>query len=248
MKVPKLKSEHRKLIVVALLASVLTAAPIAVIANAQGTQQNPVLELIEEGPAEEEEETDPPIEEETPPPPAEEPPAEETEEPVEVPEDTTVDILDAITIAKAAHDEVADEPSDVIKAQVKLKKLNDEKVFKVVFADGWRIYVRASDGEIVLMKDNHNHKRECGDRGRRAVAAWRNSFYNHWGYKPTRSDYSKPKHHNNRKPKQQQSSSGWGWSWQKHSQQPGQSQGGQPEQPNGNGQQQPTETEEPAEQ
>lgn len=233
----KLK-EYRKLAVVVLLASVLTAAPIAVIASAQNTDDpNPVLEVINEEPTEEqptEEEEAPPPEEETPPP-TEDPevPAEENEEPVEEPEVTPVTILEAIAIAQAAHDEVAGKTSEVIKAQVKLKKLNGEKVYKVVFRDGWRIYVQAANGEIVLMKDKSNKKRECGDRGRRAVAAWQNSFKKKWGFHPTRHYDSKPKN-----------SVGWwnGRGWQKPGQQHDHQRGGhQPERDNE--QEQPAETE-----
>lgn len=200
MNVPKLKKEHTKLAVVALLASVLTAAPIAVIANAQDTQeQNPVVEMINGGDEEqaaEEEETLPPAEEETPPATeeTEEVPVEENEGPVEDPEETAVDILAAIAIAKTAHDEAAGKEAEVIKAQVKLKKLGEEKVYKVVFADGWRIYVRASDGEVVLMKDRDNRKHACGNRGRNAVASWRSSFKKKWGFGPTRNRYDSPAH------------------------------------------------------
>jgi len=201
VKLPKLKREHTKLAVVALLASVLTAAPIAVIANAQNTQEpNPILEMIngeepvveEQPPAEEPEETPPPVQETPPPVEEPEPPVEENETPVEEPEPTAVDILAAIAIAKTAHDEVAGEEAAVIMAQVKLKKLDEEKVYKVVFDDGWRIYVRASDGEIVLMKDHDNRKHGCGNRGRGAVANWRNHFKKKWGYQPSRNHYQSP--------------------------------------------------------
>lgn len=62
----------------------------------------------------------------------------------------TLDV--AITIAAAEHPGV-----EVVSAKV--KTLGAEKVYKVTFADGWRIYVSADDGEIYVAKDGDNKKR-----------------------------------------------------------------------------------------
>jgi len=218
--VQKLK-EYRKLAVIALLASVLAAAPFAIRAYAQNDDQaNPVVETVEE----EQNEEQPQTEEETPPPPEEEEVTEEDETPVEeeeAPVPTPVSITDAIAIAQAEHPGV-----EVVMAKVKLKKLEDKKVYKIVFADGWRIYVRASDGQIVRIKDASNKKRACSDRGLRAVANWRHHHKKRWGHAGNHGFTHKQKD----------------WSrWNKPGQKP-ESDGGQPERDNE--QEQPAETEE----
>lgn len=58
----------------------------------------------------------------------------------------------AITIAAAEHPDV-----EVISAKV--KRLGAETVYKVTFADGWRIYVSADDGELLVVKNSDN--RNC---------------------------------------------------------------------------------------
>jgi len=47
----------------------------------------------------------------------------------------------------------ADEHPNVDILSAKLILLSGEKVYKVSFADSWTIYVRASDGDIVVIKD-----------------------------------------------------------------------------------------------
>lgn len=81
-------------------------------------------------------------------------PVTEVNEPNEMPvtESTPVTELQvAITIASAEHPDI-----EVVSAKV--KRLGAEKVYKVTFADGWRIYVSADDGEIYIAKDNANKK------------------------------------------------------------------------------------------
>ena len=185
-KVKQLK-QFKKLFIVALLASVLVA-PLAINAYAQEsvqTEELPETQTEEQNQEQEEEqETEP---EESTPPSIEEEAVEEDEQPVDEEETVApqeVDLAGAIGIAKAQHPD-----SEVILAKVKLKKLSGEKVYKIVFADGWRIYVRASDGEIVRIKDGSNKKRECNERARQAIANWRKKHYQKWGHDP--SDHRK---------------------------------------------------------
>ncbi len=93
----------------------------------------------------------------------------EDETPVVEPVMTEVTIGDAITIAEAEHPGV-----EVVLAKVKLAKLNEEKVYKVVFVDGWRIYVAADNGEILRIKDPADKKHDCSKRGQNATRSWQN--------------------------------------------------------------------------
>lgn len=79
----------------------------------------------------------------------------------------------AITIAAAEHPDVA-----VVEA--KLKKLGAETVFKVTFEDGWRIYVSADDGELMIVKDGTG---KAHDAKNRAKAAWMKTHdkWDPWG-------------------------------------------------------------------
>lgn len=194
----------KKLFIVALLASVLVA-PLAIKSYAQEsvTPDEETQAQTEEQNQEQEEEQGTETEESTPP---DEEVVEEDEQPVDEEEEVTapqeVDLAAAIGIAQAQHLD-----SEVIMAKVKLKKLSGEKVYKVVFADGWRIYVRASDGEIIRVKDGSNKKHECNQRARQAIANWRNRHYQKWGHHP--SDHRKHNHGSWHKHKKD---------WRKHSQ------------------------------
>lgn len=59
---------------------------------------------------------------------------------------TVADLQAAIAIAAPEHEGV-----EVVSARV--KTLGAETVYKVVFADGWIIYVSADDGEVLIVKD-----------------------------------------------------------------------------------------------
>lgn len=170
----------KKLFIVALLAGVLVA-PLAIRAYAQ--EDTTPTEETQTQTEEQEQEQEEELEESTPPPAPEEEVVEEDEQPVdegqEAPAPQEVDLAAAIGIAQAQHPD-----SEVILARVKLKKLSGEKVYKIVFADGWRIYVRASDGEIVRIKDASNKKRELAERARQAIAIWRERHYQKWGHFP----------------------------------------------------------------
>lgn len=175
----------KKLLMIALLASVLVT-PIAIKSYAQ--EDTTPAEETQTQTEEQEQEVEP---DPTPPPGPEEETVEDDEQPVDGGQDPPtpqeVDLAAAITIAQAQHPDV-----EVIMAKVKLKKLDGEKVYKVVFADGWRIYVRASDGEIVRIKDASNKKRECTERARQAIANWRDKQYQRWGQRL--SDHRKHYH------------------------------------------------------
>lgn len=186
--------KYKKLWAIALLASAMVAAPLAIKAyaledNSQAEQQTPL-------PVVEEPELQVKTVVQTPPlaPPVQQPavPVEDDEQ--QVPADqrqvdpVAVDLAAAIGIAQAEHPGV-----EVLRAQVKLKMLDEHKVFKIVFADGWRIYVRASDGEIVRIKDAANKKHDCSKRGQQAVNAWRAMQAKKWGnYPHHKKDHRKP--------------------------------------------------------
>lgn len=91
----------------------------------------------------------------------------EDETPIEEPVETEVTINDAIIIAQAEHPDV-----EVVLAKVKLAKLGEDKVYKIAFADGWRIYVAADDGEILRIKDPSDNKHDCGQNGQNATQSW----------------------------------------------------------------------------
>lgn len=59
---------------------------------------------------------------------------------------TVADLQAAIAIAAPEHEGV-----EVVSARV--KTLGAETVYKVVFADGWIVYVSADDGEVLVIKD-----------------------------------------------------------------------------------------------
>lgn len=166
----------KRTMVIAILAAALTIPMVvATYAEEDVPTEAPEPVLVEDSTIEValEEETPPeePVEDTT----VDEAPAEDVvendEAPVdeeEVEEATPVTLAAAIGIAMEEHPDI-----EVIMAKVKMKMLNEDKVYKIVFYDGWRIYVRASDGEIVRIKDNENQRHNCTKRGERAVRAWR---------------------------------------------------------------------------
>lgn len=90
---------------------------------------------------------------------------------------TEADLQAAIAIAYADHQ------AEVVLA--KLVYLNSERVYKVVFADGWRAYVRASDGDLVMLKDWFNVSKPVSHNAKKA---WMKS---HHYWKPFARDYHK---------------------------------------------------------
>lgn len=88
---------------------------------------------------------------------------------------TETDLQTAIAIAYAEHE------AEVISA--KLVYLGDVKAYKIVFADGWRAYVRASDGDIVILKDWFNVTKPIQHK---AKQSW---MKNHGSWDPHSSAY-----------------------------------------------------------
>jgi hypothetical protein len=82
----------------------------------------------------------------------------------------------AIAIAAPEHEGV-----EVVSAKV--KTLGAETVYKVVFADGWIVYVSADDGEVLVVKDEDGRKHAC--RGI-AKARW---MAQHRTWNPSSADY-----------------------------------------------------------
>ncbi len=90
---------------------------------------------------------------------------------------TVADLQTAITIASAEHPDV-----EVVSA--KLKELDGNKVYKVVFADGWIAYVSADNGSVLLLQNNAGEKQSCHNHAR---AAW---LHRHKTWKPFDSEYA----------------------------------------------------------
>lgn len=94
-------------------------------------------------------ETEEPIVTETPAPT-------ETEEPAD-PVSTAVTLAQAQAIAETEH------PESVVMSS-KTKTMNDQTVYVFTFADGWRVYVRASDGTVVKVQDKTNKDHACQNK------------------------------------------------------------------------------------
>lgn len=185
-------------VVIALLAIVLTTpAVVRAYSNGDDVQENepeqvvgqPTVEaeLIVETPVTEVETTTEMTTDDTEVLPVDV--VDEDETPIEEPIAAEVSISDAITIAQAEHPDV-----EVVLAKVKLAKLGEDKVYKIAFADGWRIYVAADDGEILRIKDPSDKKHDCGDKGRNAVSTWRAK---HWERKKQKYNNSRVNSDNN---------------------------------------------------
>lgn len=95
--------------------------------------------------------------------PVVEPGEDPTTEPV-----VEADLQAAIAIAYEEH------AAEVIAA--KLVYLNGEKVYKITFVDGWRAYVRASDGDMVMLKDWFNVSKPIEHKAKKA---WMKAHH-HW--------------------------------------------------------------------
>lgn len=158
----KINGDNLRLITAGLVVGFVVALPVGAHALINDNEE-PVVQQEEQEP----EQSPEPTPEVTPLPEPEptvspEPTPEVTPTPVpEViePNETPVteqapvaDLQVAIAIASAEHPGV-----EVISAKV--KQLGAEKVYKVTFADGWRIYVSADDGELYIVKDNANKKK-----------------------------------------------------------------------------------------
>lgn len=157
----RVNSDNLRLIVAGLIVGFVVALPVGAQALVKDDEQ-PVAqqEREPEQPPEPSPEVIPlpqpdPIVSPEPTPAATPTPAPEVTEPNETPVTEQAPVTElqvAITIASAEHPNV-----EVISAKV--KKIGAEKVYKVTFADGWRIYVSADDGELFVVKDNNNKKK-----------------------------------------------------------------------------------------
>jgi hypothetical protein len=161
------RKRHQKLnqkkLLIGVVAGALLAAPIGVgvYANEEKVPEVTAIptetsvELVQEKPVIlVTESTEPPVDQTTTPTVPEV--VEETETPApETPAET--DLQAAIAIAATEH-------PDVVVVSARLKHLAGEKVFKVTFEDGWRIYISATSGEIIKIKDGSN--KDCGIHNR----------------------------------------------------------------------------------
>lgn len=97
--------------------------------------------------------------EETPVP---ETPAPETpEEPIEDPETPVVE--DGVTLGEAQIIAQTEHDGSTLK-HVKTKVFEGNAVYVFHFEDGWKVYVRATDGVVVLVKDPGNKNHDCKNK------------------------------------------------------------------------------------
>lgn len=84
----------------------------------------------------------------------EEPTPTESPAPSPSPELTAVTLAQAQVIAETEH------PASIVVAS-KTKTINGQKVYKFTFDDGWKVYVRASDGTVVKVQDIAGKDHNC---------------------------------------------------------------------------------------
>lgn len=186
VKVTTLKTQDgRKMLAIGLVVGMLVAAPLGLQAYANEDNTNQPAEQTAPAETTEPAETTTPadVEEPADPAPVDTTPVIQTPEPTEVPTEpnetdtttqpTVADLQAAIGIAAPEHPGV-----EVVSAKV--KRLGAETVYKVVFADGWVVYVSADDGEVLVVKDKHGKKHACHNYAR---AAWvkKNRHWDPWG-------------------------------------------------------------------
>lgn len=156
----------KKIMMIALVAGLLIV-PTAV--NAYNSDEEPVVSTT---PVAEVVETP----EETPAPVVEtvvetETPVTETETVVETPEvetpapeDPETPIVDdGVTLGEAQIIAQTEHPNVALKS-VKLSVYEGNSVYVFKFEDGWKIYVNALDGTVVLSVDKQSHKQGCKNK------------------------------------------------------------------------------------
>lgn len=148
-------------VLLALVAVLLAPMVVRAYAQEDTTTEPPAVEqTVTEEPTEQPQE---PVEPEAP---VEEPVEQPEEPPVEeeVPEnpDTTVD-PDGVTLGEAQIIAQTEHSGSTIK-QVKTKVLDGNAVYVFVFEDGWKVYVRATDGLVVKSEDKSNKEHGCKNK------------------------------------------------------------------------------------
>lgn len=161
--------DNLRLVAAGLIVGFVVALPMSVAQALDDTTEKPVVqqEEVTESPSPSPEVTESPEPTTTPEPEVTTPPevTEPEEEEVVVEKTPVASLQVAITIAVEAHPDV-----DVIAA--KIKTLGAETVYKVTFADGWRIYISADDGELLIVKDGEGKLQRAYNR---AKVAWMHS-------------------------------------------------------------------------
>lgn len=157
--------KNRKMIPIALIAAALIALPTAASVYAQTADDTTEEEITQTKQTDPDSQTtlveieEPTVNEETPSPSPSPMPTED-ETPV-TPALTVVTLAQAQVIAETEHPD-----SVVIKAMQ--KTLAGEKVYKFMFDDGWKIYVRASDGTVVKVQDKGGKDHPCHNKHRKS--------------------------------------------------------------------------------
>ena len=86
-----------------------------------------------------------------------------TEEPVETPVETPVVGDGAVSLAQAQVIAEAEHAGSAVKFS-KTKQHEGATVFKFYFEDGWKVYVRESDGTVVRVIDASDHTHDCQNK------------------------------------------------------------------------------------
>lgn len=156
--------QQHKLVPTAVIVIALVAAPTAANVYAQ-TVDDPTDETVtEELVVTEDDETPTETPVVTEEPVVETPPEteEETEQtPSPSPTPTAVTMTQAQAIAELEH------PESVVVAS-KTKTHGGEMVYKFVFADGWKVTVRASDGTVVKVQDKSDKDHDCKNKHKKS--------------------------------------------------------------------------------
>lgn len=74
----------------------------------------------------------------------------------------------AVTLAQGQVIAETEHPESVVVAS-KTKTIDGQKVYKYMFDDGWKVYVRASDGTVIKVQDKKDKDHDCQNRHKHAV-------------------------------------------------------------------------------
>lgn len=159
-----------KLLPTALIIAVLIATPTVANVYAQTADDQPV-ETTKEETNNNEDETPIVITNEPTPTPDPDVVLVENQDPSPSPTPTpSTPPQTAVTLAQAQVIAETEHPESVVVAS-KTKTMNDQKVYKFTFDDGWKVYVRASDGTVIKVQDKRDKDHDCQNRHKQATAA-----------------------------------------------------------------------------
>ena len=82
-------------------------------------------------------------------------------------ESPTDPALTAVTLAQAQAIAETEHPDSVVVTS-KTKTIDGQTVYAFTFADGWKVYVRASDGTVIKVQDKANKEHACQNKHKTA--------------------------------------------------------------------------------